>query len=233
MQGGEQGRLLFLSTRWRCLPSASRASCLRAAVPLRALPTLRWGVGRPWKPLPGSLLTTRSYPRLSQGPLLSSVLGPESCPPWPLSRTHATARGHRHPPASCACLSVCPSRVLLLLPWVPGGHSLSLLLAGVKKHHQKSEQYLDGALLGGGGWSFNGQFWFPAENALTLLWDVWLGTRQSLQSPDPDRADPSPVHVPASHCAHTGPTAARWSWTSVYIVHLVVAVTSSLHATSV
>lgn len=27
VQGGEQGRLLFLPTRWRCLPSARQASC--------------------------------------------------------------------------------------------------------------------------------------------------------------------------------------------------------------
>ena len=117
--------------------------------------------------------------------------------------------------------------------------ALSLLLAGVKKHVVKlpSSKKVSSTLMehcsGVGGWSFNGQFWFPAENASTLLWDVWAGDTPSLQSPDPDRADPSPVHVPASSCAHTGPTAARWAWTSVYTVHLVVTVTSSLHATSV
>ena len=104
--------------------------------PTRCCPLLSC---RPWPPFAGesqpveasagSLLTTRSCPRLSLGPLLSSVLGPESCPHWPLCRTPAAARGHGHPPASGAPASVpappefCCSRVYLA-----GTHFLHFLL---------------------------------------------------------------------------------------------------------
>lgn len=180
MQGGEQGRLLFLPTCWRCLPSAPPhpppgPPATRAAVPLRAPSTPCRGIGRPWKPLPGCLLTTRSCP-------LSCARSPAHPGPRP---EHALRPGGTDilQPAGGP-----PQRLPLprpaAAPCVPGGHSLSSLLGGVKKlfvkksEHPKSEQYFDGALLQVGRWSFNGQFWFPVENALTLLWGVWAEDTQ-------------------------------------------------------
>lgn len=135
--------------------ASSSPHALLPSAELQALAALRWGVAAR-----GSLCRLPADHALLSSPLpgASPVLGPEPGVLPTLALVQNTRCGQGAWASSSqrgAGLGACPSRVLLL-PCVPGGHSLSSLLAGVKKHvvklpSSKSEQYSDGALLGVGG----------------------------------------------------------------------------------